>query len=107
MQHHIDQWLSSDQAGRLVVRNFVTWAVEHGHAHGISIPTRPDRNSRGQALLPETDQRWTLSKRLLHDTTLDTVDRVAGCLVLLYAQPCSRITRLTTTHVPRPAKASG
>ncbi|MCR8577566.1 hypothetical protein [Streptomyces sp. Isolate_219] len=98
-QDHIDQWLSSDQAGRFVVRNFVTWAVDHRHAHGIAIPTRSDSNSRGQTTLPEADQRWTLSKRLLHDTTLDTVDRVAGCLVVLYAQPCSRIVSLTISHV--------
>ncbi|MBC9719627.1 hypothetical protein H9Y04_44885 [Streptomyces sp. TRM66268-LWL] len=98
-QDDIDAWLSSDHAGKYVVRNFVTWAVENRHAHGIAIPTRSESRTRGQALLPEADQRWTLSKRLLHDTTLDTVDRVAGCLVVLYAQPCSRIVSLTVSHV--------
>ncbi|MGE6738432.1 hypothetical protein ACQKIP_47125, partial [Streptomyces sp. NPDC059900] len=98
-QDDIDAWLSSDRAGRYVVRNFVIWAVENRHAHGIAIPTRSESRTRGQALLPEADQRWTLSKRLLHDTTLDTVDRVAGCLVVLYAQPCSRIVSLTVSHV--------
>jgi hypothetical protein len=34
-------------------------------------------------------------RRLLHDQHLHTVDRVAGLLVLLYAQPASRISTLT------------
>jgi hypothetical protein len=35
----------------------------------------------------------------LGDADLDLRDRVAGCLVLLYAQPVSRILMLTTDHV--------
>jgi hypothetical protein len=61
-------------------------------------PTRGGR-TRGQQALPEPDQRWSLSRRLLHDAEFSTVDRVAGCLVLLYGQPCTRIATLTTAQV--------
>ncbi len=39
--------------------------------------------------------------RLLHEDTLELTDRVAGCLVLLYAQPLSRITIITRDQIPR------
>jgi hypothetical protein len=33
----------------------------------------------------DTETRWQQARWLLHDTTLDPEDRVAGLLVLLYA----------------------
>jgi hypothetical protein len=36
---------------------------------------------------------------LLHDPQVPTIDRVAGCLVLLYAQQLSRISTMTRTQV--------
>jgi acyl carrier protein len=47
----------------------------------------------------EADTRWELARRLLNDTTLDTADRVAGALVVLYAQPVARIARLRRTDI--------
>jgi integrase len=37
--------------------------------------------------------------RLLKDSTLEPVDRAAGCLVLLYGQPASRIASLTISQI--------
>jgi len=54
------------------------------------------------ATLDEIDRpadRWRLLARLLHDHTLDLTDRVAGCLVLPYAQPLSRITIITRDRI--------
>ena len=48
--------------------------------------------------MPE-QQRLALLDRLLHDNHIDLVDRVAGCLVLLYALPSSRIHRLRLTDL--------
>ncbi|MFJ8076252.1 hypothetical protein ACIQ7Q_20450 [Streptomyces sp. NPDC096176] len=50
-------------------------------------------------MLTEQDQRWRISKRLLHDASLALSDRVAGCLVVLYGQPVSRIVQLTTDKI--------
>ncbi|MER7118115.1 hypothetical protein ACFQL8_12575 [Streptomyces goshikiensis] len=98
-QSDIDQWLSSEESGRYAIRNFLVWVVSRGHAHNITAPTHT--TSRGQEMLAEVDQRWDLSRRLLHDTTIATTDRVAGCLVLLYGQSCARIAALTTSHVTK------
>jgi len=48
--------------------------------------------------MPEKE-RLDLLARLLADDTVDLVDRVAGCLVLLYALPASRIHRLRLTDL--------
>ena len=48
--------------------------------------------------LPAED-RLAAIRRLLHDDTLDLRDRVGGLLVLVFAQPLSRILTLTTDHV--------
>ena len=44
-------------------------------------------------------QRWHQAKRLLHDDNLDTDDRVAGLLLLLYAQRPATISRLTIDDI--------
>ncbi|MFC9585385.1 hypothetical protein ACFVJ8_21490 [Streptomyces yangpuensis] len=49
----------------------------------------------------DQDERWAVARRLLHEETLPTADRVAGLLVLLYAQTTSSIHRLTTDRVTR------
>lgn len=47
------------------------------------------------------DVRWHIARRLLHDDTIELTDRVAGSLVLLYAQQLSRIIALTTDDIDR------
>jgi hypothetical protein len=46
-----------------------------------------------------TGTRWEQARWLLHDNTLKPEDRVAGLLVLLYAQWPAAISRLTLGHV--------
>ena len=57
----------------------------------------PARSARGSAITG--DRRWELAARLLNDNTIDPVDRAAGCLVLLYGQPASRIAALTISQI--------
>lgn len=47
----------------------------------------------------DTEARWEQARRLLHDNTLKPEDRVAGLLVLPYAQWPATISRLTPDHV--------
>lgn len=49
----------------------------------------------------DQDERWEVARRLLNDPSIPTEDRVAGLLVLLYAQTASSIHRLTTDRVTR------
>lgn len=44
-------------------------------------------------------QRWADARRLLHEEAYPAGDRVAGLLILLYAQKLNVITALTTRHV--------
>lgn len=47
----------------------------------------------------DPEERWHQAKRLLHDETLDTGDRVAGLLLVLYAQRPAVISRLSIDDV--------
>jgi len=95
-QADIDQWLRTGPSACLA-RDFLAWAASRGHCRKLSIPAPP--RPTGPAI--SQDQRWALTARLLHDTTLDPTDRVAGCLLLLYGQPLSRIAAMTTSQVTR------
>ena len=95
-QADIDQWLRTGPSACLA-RDFLTWAASRGHCRRLTIPAPP--RATGPAI--SQDQRWALAARLLHDTALDPTDRVAGCLLLLYGQPLSRIAAMTTSQVTR------
>ncbi len=47
----------------------------------------------------DTEARWEQARRLLHDGMLKSEGRVAGLLVLLYAQRPATISQLTFGHV--------
>ena len=95
-QAGIDQWLHTGPSACLA-RDFLSWAADRGHCQHLAIPAPP--RATGAAI--SQDQRWALAARLLHDTTLDPTDRVAGSLLLLYGQPLSRIAVITTSQVTR------
>jgi hypothetical protein len=47
----------------------------------------------------DTEARWEHARRLFHDESVKPEDRVAGLLVLLYAQWPAAISRLTLEHI--------
>jgi hypothetical protein len=95
-QADLDHYLASGPASRYHARQFVLWAHENGHTGEISIPTPQPRTH----VTPTSDQhRWATARRLLEDDTIALQDRVAGLLVLLYAQPVPAIVQLTIGHV--------
>jgi hypothetical protein len=98
-QADVDQWLATGATTtRQLVRGLLGWAREQGLLTGITLPAKtpaaPPRTL-------DTVQRWALARRLLHDHAMDPVDRVAGTLVVLYAQPVARIARLTRADLVR------
>jgi hypothetical protein len=95
-QADIDQWLSTGPSA-VLARDLLSWASSRGHCRRLEIPVPP--RTAGAAI--SQDHRWALAARLLNDTTLDPTDRVAGCLLLLYGQPLSRIAAMTTSQVTR------
>jgi len=95
-QADIDRWLRTGPAA-CTARDFLAWAASRGHCQRLTIPAPP--RATGPAI--SQDQRWAHAARVLHHTALDPTDRVAGCLLLLYGQPLSRIAAMTTSQVTR------
>jgi hypothetical protein len=95
-QDDIDTWVLTSP-GAATIRDFLTWTAEHGHTRELTAEPPTTRTAAGMA----PDTRWATIRRLLHDDTLDTPDRVAGCLVLLYGQHLTRITALTHHDLTR------
>ncbi|WP_235441346.1 site-specific integrase [Streptomyces sp. Mg1] len=96
-QSVVDLWLTSENhQGPYDAGPFVRWAVRSKFAPGISIPARPRRIFHRPL---DADERWATARRLLNDDSIETRDRVAGLMVLLYGQYPARTCRLTTAHV--------
>ena len=95
-QADVEDWLATGP-GACHVREFLAWAARHGHCQALDVPRPPRRT--GTAI--GASQRWDLAARLLHDDSIEVTDRVAGCLVLLFGQPTTRIAALTTSQVTR------
>ncbi|MEU1274051.1 hypothetical protein [Streptomyces sp. NPDC005799] len=95
-QDQVDAWLDEGPAQRADVYTFLTWTSRNGHTRPLAVPLRAP-SITGEIIAQDT--RWALVHRLLNDDTLAVADKTAGLLILLFAQPPSRITSLTTEHV--------
>jgi hypothetical protein len=94
-QGDLDAWLTSTEPLHGESGNFVRWARKHKL-------TRLDHDAQrwgGPTGVIDTETRWQQARWLLHDDTVDTADRVAGLLVLLYAQTAATISELTVDHI--------
>jgi hypothetical protein len=96
-QPDLEAWLTSDDASHQAeVGHFVRWAISQRINPNLQFAAT---RWTGPARPLDQEQRWHQAKRLLHDDTLDTDDRVAGLLVLLYAQRPATISRLTLDDI--------
>jgi hypothetical protein len=92
-QADLDAWLAAHRGGLRL--RFLRWLLDSGHLSGLALPESTPSAGPGAAVDP--DEHWALVRRMLHDEDAATVeDRATACLVLLYAQPVSRIVALTT-----------
>ncbi|MGH3390182.1 MAG: hypothetical protein ACRDOO_15040 [Actinomadura sp.] len=95
-QNDLDTWISSDQAAhRRETGHFVRWAKKQK----LTTLDFPATRWGGSSRVIDTETRWEQARRLLHDDTLNPENRVAGLLVLLYAQWPAAISRLTLDHI--------
>ncbi|HBH58847.1 MAG TPA: hypothetical protein DDY41_12065, partial [Arthrobacter bacterium] len=69
--------------------------MKTGRMPALTIPVRSTRNPAPMG----QHHRLAALRRLFTDETLPLRSRVAGSLILLYAQPVSRIVRLTIDDV--------
>jgi hypothetical protein len=95
-QASLDQWLASASLSqRGPTGNFVRWASNQK----LTTASFPATRWSGPSRVIDTEARWEQARWLLHDDNVTPEDRVAGLLVLLYAQQPAAISRLTLGHV--------
>jgi hypothetical protein len=96
-QGDLDRWAGSRQAAyREEAGRLIRWA----HAAGLTSCYLPAAARwTGPAAVLDGEDRWDIARRLLHDDTLKPEDRLAGLLVLLYAQGITAISRMTAGQV--------
>ena len=94
-QPDLDAWHSENHATRRPAKTFLSWCMKTGRMPALTIPVRSTRNPAPMG----QHHRLAALRRLFTDETLPLRSRVAGSLILLYAQPVSRIVRLTIDDV--------
>ncbi|WP_240654157.1 hypothetical protein [Streptomyces sp. AcE210] len=95
-QADLDRWFTDDSAiYRQTAGHFIRWA----RTNKLTTVHVPAVRWNGPTQPLDDEHRWNVARRLLHDDTLKPEDRLAGLLLLLYAQGPSAIHRLTTEDV--------
>jgi len=95
-QASLDEWMAAaNLSQRGPTGNFIRWAKNQK----LTAVDFPATRWGGPARVIDTEARWEQARWLLHDNAVRPEDRVAGLLVLLYAQQPSAISRLTLNHV--------
>ncbi|WP_239064878.1 site-specific integrase [Streptomyces sp. S4.7] len=96
-QTDLDAWHAEKYATRRPAQAFLRWCMETRRMPRLIIPNHPTTNPHPMG----QHQRVTALQRVLADDSTALRVRVAACLVLLFAQPVSRIVRMTTDDVLR------
>lgn len=97
-QADIDTWHATHlEHQKNTVRAFLNWAMKNRIMVRLDLPvTKPGKGNQ-----ITQHRRLELIRRAVTDDHLPLRTRVAACLMLLYAQPVSRLRRLTTDDVIR------
>ncbi|MBT2233560.1 hypothetical protein [Nonomuraea sp. NEAU-A123] len=95
-QADLDSWHATHpKSHRAALKAFLTWAMANRHMRRLDLPVPPHGNS---APLSQR-RRLELIRRAATDDQIPPRVRVTACLVLLYAQPITRIMRLTLDDI--------
>ena len=99
-QADLDAWHAThNDHQRRCLRAFLRWAMRAGHLPRLTLAPLPVRR-----VAPLTQhRRLELLGQLLTDDHKPLRSRVAACLMLLFAQPATRIVRLTIDDITRAA----
>ncbi|MCX4853774.1 site-specific integrase [Streptomyces canus] len=96
-QSDLEQWMTSDDIRlRREAGHFVRWTLAQKITRDLSFPAE---RWNGPTQPMDDEARWATARRLLHDHMLKPEDRLAGLLLLLYAQWPAAISRLTVKDV--------
>jgi len=95
-QADLDRWLADEHAShREEAGRLIRWA----RASKLTTSHLTAAQWNGPAQLIDHQHRWEAARRLLHDSALKPEDRLAGLLVLLYAQGATAISQMTTSQI--------
>ncbi|MGK4219430.1 hypothetical protein [Kocuria sp.] len=94
-QQDVDTWLTTGPTTRKAIRTFFIFTKKTGANMRVEIGHYA---AKGRPAIPQ-DQRLAWLKELLTGTSESLPYRVAGTLLLLYAQPLLRVTELRTDAV--------
>ena len=95
-QGDLDEWTAAASTSqRGPAGHFIRWARSQ-KLTGLDFPAT---RWTGPTRVIDAEGRWAQARHLLHDRTLKPGDRVAGLLLLLYAQQPATISRLTLGHI--------
>lgn len=98
-QEHIDDYLSGGTSTRKHIRNFVRWLNREDHRSGkagrLDVPFR---QAHSEPMLRQSE-RITLVRNCLDWDQVMLPTRIAGLLLLLWAQPLNKIVMLKQEHV--------
>ncbi|WP_254710932.1 hypothetical protein [Streptomyces lunaelactis] len=96
-QPDLERWMADSTVSyRDETGHFIRWSVQHRHARDLTYGTV---RWKGPLSTIDSEKRWADARRLLNDDTLPTPDRVAGLLLILYAQKIATISQLTVDDV--------
>jgi len=91
-QRDVDVWLLEGSVNRYRLRGFLLWTQARSLTTDLTVPWlgRGEPND-----MLNTDERWQLLRRCLHDDHVSLRLRAAGALVLLFGQTPARVVQLT------------
>jgi hypothetical protein len=94
-QGDIDAWYAGAYTARRLTHAFLRWAIRNGLLARLMLP----HQATAKPAPISQQQRLTTLRRLLNDEQIPLLTRVAAIMVLLYAQPLTRVLRLTVDDV--------
>jgi hypothetical protein len=94
-QADVDAWYAGAYTARKLTHTFLRWAMRNKLLAPVTIPHQSTTNPAPIS----QQQRLTTIRRALTDDGIPLLTRVAAVLMLLYAQPLTRILRLTVDDV--------
>lgn len=94
-QGELDAWLAEGPSTRYTARTFVVWAIQAQHLPPLRFPHRAAKSTP----VLSQDERLALLGRFLTTDDQPVAYRLAAVLLLLYAQPVTRIVRLRLVDI--------
>ncbi len=94
-QADVDAWYAGGYTARRLTHAFLRWAMRSKHMPKVTVPHRSTSNPAPIA----QHQRLALLRQTVNREDVPLQDRVAAALVFLYAQPITRIVKLSTDDV--------